>query len=439
MNLEAERNIIGSLLLRNECLDEISKIVYPEMFHSDLLGKAYFIAKDLIDKGKKFDVPTAIELLQCEEYSLQSVSEEMRTCLTETNTSATAKSYARLLADEYAADRLSALSKNLICQPNSVRSDLEKLKIALEELTASEEDSMKSLAQITDENKDSYFKDDGKKKIMTGLKDLDEILGGFDGGDMVIVGARPAVGKSALAMQFATYFCNNGLKVGYFNLEMQEKQIYERFVAAKSGIEITRIRRATRFLEGEQEKFDKANEYLSTVDHIMISTGSKRVSEIRAECRGQGFDVVIIDYMQLVKSDGRYKNNRYAEVGDISHSVKALAMDFKIPVIGLCQLNRAVEGRETKEPSMSDLRESGDFEQDASTILLLWNTNQNDDSEKCIKVEKQRQGKRGRVKLRFDGNRMKFYENESKPDENGFRKVEKNDFDPSDFFIPQEE
>ena len=196
-------------------------------------------------------------------------------------------------------------------------------------------------------------------------------------------------------------------------------------MAARSGIEITRIRRATRFLEGEKEVFDSANDYLMNVKDIVISTGSKRISDIKAECKGQNFGVIVIDYMQLVKSDGSYRGNRYAEVGQISHSVKALAMELNIPIIALCQLNRAVEGRESKEPSMSDLRESGDFEQDASTILLLWNTDADDRSKKCIKVEKQRQGKNGRVNLDFDGNRMKFMEEAA---DGTFRKIENSPF-----------
>ena len=413
MSLEAERNIIGSLITRTECLDEIANLLTPEMFSSDLYGKAYYEALQRIPKGKAYDLPTLIQILQDDAYSENAVKEELRSCLLETETTATVKSYARILADEYASDKLSALSRELVFQPNTIRHDIEVLKSAIDDVITPEGYTLKPLAKITAENKDHYFKDENGKKILTGLKGLDEIIGGFDGGDMIIIGARPSVGKSAYAMQLAMHLCEENLKVGYFNLEMQEKQIYERFVAAKSGIEITRIRRATRYLEGEKEAFDKANEYLSSVDRIMISTGSKKMSQIKAECRGQNFDVIIIDYLQLVRADGRYRGNRYAEVGEISHSAKAMAMDMNIPVIALCQLNRGSEGRDNKEPFMSDLRESGDFEQDASTILLLYNTDENDKSKKCIKVEKNRQGKTGKINLVFDGNKMRFTEEQN--------------------------
>ena len=413
MNLEAEQNIIGSLLTHPECIAEIVNVIAPEMFVNEIYRRAYNEIRKGYENGITVDFPILCERIPDDNFTLEVVRGEIFTAIQNTYTSATVKSFAILLADEYRAKRLNEILENIKVQPRTVNEDIDRMLVSLEALRYRSDSKLKTLAEITEENKDNYFKDDGNPKIMTGLRKLDEILGGFDGGDLVIIGARPAVGKSAFASQLALYFAEQlHLKVGYFNLEMQEKQIYERFVAAKSGIEITRIRRATRYLEGEKEVFDKANDYLMNVKDVVISTGSKRVSDIKSECKGQGFGVIIIDYMQLVKSDGSYRGNRYAEVGQISHSVKGMAMEMNIPVIALCQLNRAVEGRESKEPSMSDLRESGDFEQDASTILLLWNTDNDDRSKKCIKVEKQRQGKNGRVSLEFDGNRMKFIEAE---------------------------
>lgn len=427
MNIEAEQNIIGSLLTRPECLSEIINIITPEMFGSEVLRRVYTEIVKGYENGQEVDLPIIYERVPDDNhFPVEVVRGEVVTALQNTFTSATVKSFAILLADEYRAKQLNDLIGTVRCQAKTVNDDIDRMIVALESLRCKPEGKMKTLAQITEENKDNYFIDDGKPKIMTGLPKLDEILGGFDGGDLIIIGARPAVGKSAFASQLALYFAEKlHLKVGYFNLEMQEKQIYERFVAAKSGIEITRIRRATRYLEGEKEAFDSANDYLMNVKDIVISTGSKRISDIKSECKGQNFGVIVIDYMQLVKSDGSYRGNRYAEVGQISHSVKALAMEMNIPIIALCQLNRAVEGRENKEPSMSDLRESGDFEQDASTILLLWNTDADDRSKKCIKVEKQRQGKNGRVNLDFDGNRMKFMEEAV---DGTFRKVQDSPF-----------
>lgn len=416
MSYLAEQNIIGSLLQSPELIDEISQIVAPGMFSNEILRESYQEFLSGIDRHERVDLPILLERVPNDTHPQEVVMTELRTAMIQTQTTATVKSFAVALSNEFRAKALSDILGHIRAQPDTVNPDIETILREVEALRIADASHLKTLAEITEENKDNYFKDDGKPKIMTGMKQLDEILGGFDGGDLVLIGARPAVGKSAFAQQLSLYFAETlKLKVGYFNLEMQEKQIYERFVAAKSGIEITRIRRATRYTGDEEERFSRANEYLLKVKDIVISTGSKKISDIRAECRGQNFGIVIIDYLQLVKADSNYRGNRYAEVGQISHSAKALAMDLNIPVIALCQLNRAVEGRDTKEPSMSDLRESGDFEQDASTILLLWNTNKDDRSEKCIKVEKQRQGKNGRVSLRFDGDRMRFTEASGTP------------------------
>lgn len=199
-----------------------------------------------------------------------------------------------------------------------------------------------------------------------------------------------------------------GYRIGYFNLEMNESQVYERFVSRLAELSLTRVRRAKSFLGGEKEAFNKANEEMSGYD-VIISTGSKSIGEIKAESRHQMFDAIVIDYLQLIKSD-RYYGNRASEVGQISKDSKALARDLGVPVIMLSQLNRVSEQRETKEPTMSELRESGDIEQDASNILLMWNLSEKDDSYKGLNVAKQRQGTKLREGLKFDGEHMKFEE-----------------------------
>ena len=140
-----------------------------------------------------------------------------------------------------------------------------------------------------------------------------------------------------------------------------------------------------------------------------------------------GYDIIIIDYLQLLKSDKEYRGNRYAEVGAISKAIKALAMELNIPIIALSQLNRVSEARDTKEPTMAELREAGDIEQDASVIMLLWNLSQDDKSKKGCKVEKQRQGQTGTVVLRFNGDLMKFEETDESPSDSKWTKISDDD------------
>ena len=142
---------------------------------------------------------------------------------------------------------------------------------------------------------------------------------------------------------------------------------------------------------------------------IWISSGRKRVSAIRNECRHLDADLIIVDYLQLIDPDRKY-GNRASEVGEISKSLKGLAMELGVPIVVLSQLNRLSEARETKEPSMAELRESGDIEQDASVVLLLWNLSEDERNRKGLKIEKSRQGKTGKFELSFDGDAMIFRE-----------------------------
>ena len=187
-----------------------------------------------------------------------------------------------------------------------------------------------------------------------------------------------------------------------------------------SGIGLTRIRRARNFLGDEREKFDSANEKLKKTS-VFIRSGSVSVSQIRNECRHLELDCIVIDYIQLVRSDIRY-NNRASEVGAVSKAIKALAMELKIPIIALSQLNRTSEARENKEPTMGELREAGDIEQDASVILLMWNIV---DNKKGLKVEKNRQGVLFSEVLQFKGDNMQFVETSETVKEAaaGFHKV----------------
>lgn len=411
MGYEAEQKIIGSILLNNDCLDEIS-FLRPEMFQGEQYGKMFAVCRKMIQEGRAVDIEILADNIVDDFYPPQAAAADVGTCVRNTATSFEAKRYARNVYTAYRSRVFRNAINNVTGNEDSLDSDIQALTDILDSIRTDGDNGSKSLPQIVRENKDKYFKDDERPKMMMGLPKLDEMLGGLEGGDLILIGARPAVGKSAFATQITSHFAELGKKVGYFNLEMQEKQVYERFVAARSGIELTRIRRAIAFQNDEERRFREANEYLERQKGIIITTGAKRISEIRIDAKRQAYDVIIIDYMQLVRPDRAYGANRYAEVGAISHAVKSLAMEMNIPVIGLCQLNRLSEARETKEPTMAELRESGDFEQDASVIMLLWNTDKDDRSKKCLKVDKSRQGRIGKVDLHFDGNRMKFTEDD---------------------------
>lgn len=412
MSYLAEENIIGSLLLDKSCMDEIYNVLSADMFTSELLGRIYLEFQKGYDNRYDVNPAVIIQKLAGDHFPEYLIIDEIKNCTVNTTTSANVKTYAEVIVNEYKARRLDNILGAIKVSPNDVDGQIGRIISSLEALQDGKSTASKTLPEIVRENKDKYFKDNESSKNYIGFHKLDDLLGGLEGGDVVVIGARPGVGKSALVTQITSYFAECGKKVGFYNLEMKEKQVYERFVVSQSGIGLTRLRRAKKFLGDEKELFDKANEVLEKKDNIVITTGSKSVSEIRSESRHMGYDIIIIDYLQLLKPEREYRGNRYAEVGAISKATKALAMELNIPVIELSQLNRVSEARDTKEPTMAELREAGDIEQDASVIMLLWNLSQEDKSKKGCKVEKQRQGQTGKVVLNFNGDLMRFEEAE---------------------------
>ena len=405
----AEMNVLGALLIDASRISDVY-FLSSEMFTDAIIGRMFLEYQRGYDNHYDVNVSVLIQNVSCEEYPESSVLEVIRECSEEYQTGTSIKSHANVIKNEYVASKFRRIISSVQVNAGSVYEQIGRIVTDLESLQDGRSSKSKSLSQIAEENKDKYFIDNETGKTYIGLAKLDDLLGGLEGGDMIVIGARPAVGKSAFVTQITSNLSEQGKRIGFYNLEMQEKQVYERFVVSQSGIGLTRLRRAKKFLGDEKERFDKANEVLEKKDNIVITTGSKSVSEIRAESRHMGYDIIIIDYLQLLKSDKEYRGNRYAEVGAISKSIKALAMELNIPIIALSQLNRVSEARDNKEPTMAELREAGDIEQDASVIILMWNLSQEDNSKKGCKVEKQRQGQTGKVVMNFNGDLMRFEE-----------------------------
>ena len=267
---------------------------------------------------------------------------------------------------------------------------------------------MKHFSEVVDEQEVDHFVDKPDIGIKFGMELLDDALVLLEPGDVMVIGARPAVGKSAFVTQIISTLSAEGKTGALYNLEMSEKQVYERMLSKTSGIELKRVRKAKAYLSDERKRVESANKTLRGYN-LYLHSGPTKPSDIRSECKYLNLDYIVIDYLQLMQSDQWYPN-RVNEVGAISKAVKAIAMDLGVPVILLSQLNRASEGRATKEPELSDLRESGDIEQDASFVMFLWNMDEEDTSRKGSKLAKNRQGELVKVELSFDGARMTFTE-----------------------------
>lgn len=406
--IEAESGVIGCVLIDNHSLYEIYNRLKPEMFASEFGQNCYAEMLAMYDLGEKINILNLSQRLEGRKWDSEDVGMFLKECVSAAPTSAMVKSYADAIIKMYRSRAAKELFQQVSFLPKDIDNTIAEILARFEEIQGNMQVRSKSLKQIVEENRENYFKDTDKYVIKTGFYKLDDCLGGLEGGDVTVIGARPAVGKSALVTQMIGQMAGKGYRIGYFNLEMNESQVYERFVSRLAELSLTRVRRAKSFLGGEEEDFNKANEEMSKYD-VVISTGSKSISEIRVESRHQNFDIIIIDYLQLIRADRRFAN-RASEVGDISKAVKSLAMELHVPVILLSQLNRVSELKETREPTMAELRESGDIEQDASNIILLWNVSEKLHSYKGLKVEKQRQGENLKEGLKFNGDHMQFTE-----------------------------
>lgn len=405
---EAEIGVIGCVLIDNDSMYKVYNKLKPEMFSTEFCQDAFAEMLAMYDRGESINIISLSQALENHKWDPEMIAADLKECVTIAPVSIVITSYAEAVIKDWRARETNKLFQEVSLRPCDIDNSIAEVLTKLEEIQGSKTVHSKTMKQIVEENKGNYFNEHvGEGLVKTGFYHTDDCLGGLEGGDITAIGARPGVGKSAIVTQMIGQMAEKDYNIGYYNLEMNESQVYERFVSRISEIGLTRVRRAKTFLGGEQEAFEKANDKLSGYN-ITISTGAKSVSEIRAECRHQRYDVIVIDYLQLIKSDRRF-SNRASEVGDISKAIKALAMELHVPIILLSQLNRVSESRDTKEPTMAELRESGDIEQDASNIILLWNLDE-DGLYKGWKVEKQRQGTHLKEVLKFDGDHMNFTE-----------------------------
>ena len=409
--IEAERGVIGCVLIDQSCLYDIYGKLEPEMFENEFCGDVYREMLVMYDCGKKINLMDLSQQMENHKYDSQFVAEQLKECLQASPTSVLAKNYAHTIVNEYKSRVVKELFSRVSLRPKDINDSIAECLLKLESLQQSEESGLRSMKQIVEENQGNYFTENKVTSgIRLGFEELDENLGDLPKGDVTVVAARPAVGKSAFVAQVVTHLCDKGLKVGYFNLEMREQQVYERFVSNLGELSLLRVKRAVAFLGNEKEKFEKANEKLKSYN-LFISP-SRKVSRIKAACRHQNFDVIVIDHLQLTQSDKKWSGNRNGEIGENSREIKAFAMSLGVHVILISQLNRLVEQREGKEPNLADLRESGDIEQDASNIIFLWNLSDKENlrSFKGLKVEKNRDGLPMKEGLEFVGEQMRFKE-----------------------------
>ena len=417
-SLEAEQAVLGSILIDSRCLTEVVGLVKPEDFYLQQNREIYETIYTMFNFSQTIDPVTVLDKLKELGYYHDNSRDYILQLMEITPTAANVVRYASIVRDKamlrglnQAATDIHEMVSDEVGTPAEMLESAEKKIYALRkgERGDSLEHIGTTLHNVFDRLTELAQSDSMIPGLSTGLRDLDTKINGLNKSDLLLVAARPAMGKSAFALNIGVNVAKKYKKtVAIFNLEMSREQLAMRLLANESFVELQKLATG-KLSEEEWTKLCMASAALSQTDIRIDDNPSVTVADINAKCRRlDNLGLVIIDYLQLMQGSGYGKNNenRVVVVGEISRSLKIMAKELNVPVICLSQLSRAVESRTDKRPIMSDLRESGAIEQDADVIMFLYRDEYyNPSSEEkgvaeCI-VSKNRHGETGTVKLQW--------------------------------------
>jgi len=426
-NMEAEQAVLGAIFLEPSSLTLASEILIPEDFYRGAHQRIFDAMLSLNDKGEAVDLITVTEELAAKKL-LEDVGgiSYLSELAGSVPTAANIEYYAKIVGEKSILRRLIRTATN-IAQEGYTRED--EVDVLLSEaekdiLAVSQRKNSGAFHDIKDvlvrtyDNIEQMHNRAGEiTGIATGFAELDKMTAGFQRNDLIIVGARPSVGKTAFALNISQNVATKtGENVAIFSLEMGAEQLVMRMLCAEGNIDAQRLRTGS-LTDEDWGKLTMAMGSLSNAGIFIDDTPGVRVQDIRAKCRRlkqeHGLGMILIDYLQLILGSGRSGENRQQEVSEISRSLKGLARELQVPVIALSQLSRGVEQRQDKRPMMSDIRESGSIEQDADIVAFLYRDDYYDkESENKniieIIIAKQRNGPTGTVSLAFVKEYNKF-------------------------------
>lgn len=426
-NLEAEKSILGAIFLEPESLITAAEIIQEDDFYRVAHQKIFETMLRLNDKGEPVDVVTLSEELGASN-ELENVGGMvyLSELATSVPTAANVTHYAKIVEEKALLRRLIKVATTIVEDGFSREDEVESV-IAEAEKKMMEVSSRKNAGDfkpIADVLVDTYQNIEvlSSRKgevtgVPTGFTDLDDITAGFQKNDLIIVAARPSVGKTAFALNVAQNVATKaGENVAIFSLEMGADQLVMRMLCAEGNINAQALRTGD-LTDEDWSKLAMAVGTLSNAGIYIDDSPGIRVNEIRSKCRRlkqeHGLGMIVIDYLQLIAGSGKPGENRQQEVSDISRSLKGLARELEVPVIALSQLSRGVEQRQDKRPMMSDLRESGSIEQDADIVSFLYREDYYEKETTAkdvieIIIAKQRNGPTGTVTLAFVKEYNKF-------------------------------
>lgn len=429
-SIEAERAVVGAMLMDNdkEAILSASEIISGQDFYQTAYGTIFDTIVELFNEGKPVDSLTLKERLKEKDVPPEIESMEfMRELLNAVTTSANIKYYAEIVSEKSMMRKLIKLNEKIANSCYAGKEPLEQIletteKSVFELLQRRNTGEYVPIKQIVLNALERIEKAAKNKGVVTGIPtgfiDLDYKLSGLQPSDLVLVAARPSMGKTAFVLNIAQYVAFKKEKgVAIFSLEMSKEQLVNRLFALESQVD-SQMLRTGNLKDSDWEKLVEGAGIIGRSNLIIDDTPSISVSELRSKCRKykleHNIELVIIDYLQLMMgSVGKRQESRQQEISEISRSLKALARELNVPVVALSQLSRAVESRPDKRPMLSDLRESGAIEQDADVVMFIYRDEYyNKDSDKKKQAEiiiaKQRNGPIGTVDLAWLADYTKF-------------------------------
>ncbi len=440
-NIEAEQSVLGACFLSKSALQKTCDILNPDYFYDDKNSEIFKAMQELVDEKTPIDLTTITGKLK-KKNKLKEVGgvEYLTELLNFVPTAANIDYYIKNVEDAAITRNLIDTATDIVTSGyqneddvNTLLDESEKKILNIKKRQTSEFRSIKDVINKAQANLEKLA--DTKNEITglaTGFYEIDKITSGFHENEFIVIAARPAMGKTAFALNMATSMANSTDKaIALFNLEMGAEQLANRILSSLGQVEGYKLRTG-KLLNDDWKRVNEAVSQIEGTNIFIDDTPGITIGEIRAKCRrlassDKGLGIVIIDYLQLISGGKNYGSNRQQEVSDISRSLKTLAMELHVPIIALAQLSRAVESREDKRPLMSDLRESGSIEQDADIVSFLYRDDyynkearrEDDISISEFIIGKHRNGPTATIELLFKKNTSTFVNMQK-----GFKKEE---------------
>lgn len=425
-SLDAEISVLGALLLDRDSIVSVAEFLVPFHFYDNRHKEIYEAILDLYEKRIPIDVLTVSEHLK-KTKGLKKIggSTYLADLVNHVPTAAHVEHYARIVKDQAtkrslmtAASKLIdlALDEGLAAEELLDKAEGEIFAITQKNLAQTFTPVKEALADSFDRLDELHKQAGGLRGVPTGFADLDDTLAGMQKSNLIILAARPGIGKTSLALNIAQ---NVAVKykrpVGFFSLEMSKEELVDRLLVSQADIDAWKLKTG-RLDEDDFTKLSNAMGELAEAPLYIDDTPAMSILQMRTKARrlqvDMGVDLVVIDYLQLARS--RQLENRVQEVSEISQGLKNLARELKIPILAISQLSRAVEQRGTKRPQLADLRESGSIEQDADVVMFLWRDDEENSENILLDIAKHRNGPLKSIQLFFKGDRIKFYGRETK-------------------------